>query len=316
MTALGGALGCLVSLIVALGAGVRIEVAIARGLLTGVVVAAFTVLARAVLATFATIAADHFPSGRMLNGYPCSEILPSISWSGATLLYVPRQYQRYSVDLGIGFAAYQAKFSAKSRSSLRRKLRRFAERSGGKIVWQQYATPDEMEDFYTQARAISALTYQERKLDVGLPTSAAFVDSMRKSAAEARVRGYLLFLEGRAVSFIYCPIDDGVLQYAHVGYDPAIADLSPGTVLQWNVLEALYAEKQHRMFDFTQGEGDHKRFFSTDAVQCANVVILPPSLRSWTIAVTQLACDGASRLAGTILDRFGLKRGLRRLLRR
>jgi CelD/BcsL family acetyltransferase involved in cellulose biosynthesis len=268
------------------------------------------------LAQAATAACDANPGGHMFAAYPASEPLPTLRVAGSRLIYVPRQYQLYAVDLTMGFDAYQAKFSSKSRSTLRRKIRKFAERTGGTVDWRQYTTPTELEEFYRLARDVSARTYQERKLDAGLPGGDAFRADMHVRGAEGRARGYLLFLDGEAVSYIYCPIDDGVLSYAHVGYDPKIADLSPGTVLQWHVLEALFAEKRHRVFDFTQGEGDHKRFFSTEARQCANVVVLPFSLRGWAVVLAQFLCDRVSTVAGDALDRIGLKRAIRRVLRR
>lgn len=273
-------------------------------------------LTRATLAQIATADCAAHPTGHMFAAYPASEELPTLRFSGPRMIYVPRQYHLYAVDLTMGFDAYQAKFSSKSRSTVRRKIRKFAERAGGTVDWRQYATPAELEEFYRLARDVSVRTYQERKLDAGLPGSDAFRTGMLARAAEERARGYLLFLDGEAVSYIYCPIEDGVLSYEHVGYDPKVSDLSPGTVLQWHVLEALFAEKRHRVFDFTQGEGDHKRFFSTEARQCANVVVLPFSLGSWAVVLAQFACDRISSGVGDALERVGLKRAIRALLRR
>lgn len=275
-----------------------------------------TPLTRDTLAAVATADSAAHPAGHMFSAYPASEELPLLRFSGSRMIYVPRQYHLYAVDLTMGFEAYQAKFSSKSRSTLKRKIRKFAERGGGAVDWRQYTTPAELEEFFRLARDVSARTYQERKLDAGLPGSDAFRAGMLARAAEGRARGYLLFLDGEAVSYIYCPIDDGVLSYEHVGYDPKVSDLSAGTVLQWHVLEALFAEKRHRVFDFTQGEGDHKRFFSTEARQCANVVVLPFSFRGWAVVLSQYACDRISSMAGDALERFGLKRAIRNLLRR
>ena len=273
-------------------------------------------LTRATLAATVTAARPPHDGGHMYAAYPIAERVPTLRIYSGRLVYAPRQYPLYAVDLTIGFEDYLAKFSSKSRSTLRRKIRKFAEKSGGTIDWRQYQTPAEMEEFYRLARALSAQTYQERRLDAGLPESAVFRQGMVGRAAEGRARGYLLFLDGKAVSYIYCPIDDGVLSYEHVGYDAATADLSPGTVLQWQVLEALFKEKRHRLFDFTQGEGDHKRFFSTESRQCANIVVLPPSLRGWSIVLIQFALDQLSNRAARVLDRVGLKRAIRRVLRR
>ena len=49
---------------------------------------------------------------------------PRLRGSGQLLVYIADQYQRYFVDLSGEYEIYLAKFSAKSRSTLRRKLRK------------------------------------------------------------------------------------------------------------------------------------------------------------------------------------------------
>jgi CelD/BcsL family acetyltransferase involved in cellulose biosynthesis len=259
---------------------------------------------------------DRFPSGVLLRSYPVAESLPPLSRINGALCYVPRQYRRYYIDLTGTFEAYQAKFSSKSRSTIRRKLRKFSERSGGAIDWREYRTPEDVRTFHRLAREVSALTYQERLLDTGLPASSEFIENAVKLAAQDRVRAYLLFLDGKPISYLYCPVEDGVLIYQFLGYDPAYASLSPGTVLQWCVVESLFAEGRFRAFDFTEGEGDHKRFFATDSSRRADVVVLRATLSNRCFVRLHRGCDEFSVRCGRLLDRFGLKARMRRLLRR
>jgi len=64
-------------------------------------------------------------------------------------------------DLSGSFDQYMVAFSGKTRSGLRRKLRKFAQISGGTIDWRQYRTPQELPIFFDLARTVSAKTYQE-----------------------------------------------------------------------------------------------------------------------------------------------------------
>ncbi|WP_425450070.1 GNAT family N-acetyltransferase [Virgifigura deserti] len=259
---------------------------------------------------------EKFPSGLFLKSYPVAQPLAAISRVKGGLCYIPHQFHRYYIDLTGSFDTYQGKFSSKSRSTIRRKLRKFAERSGGSIDWRQYRTPEELEVFHAGACKVSALTYQERLLNAGIPRNSAFRERMARLAAQDRVRGYLLYLDGKPVSYLYCPIEDNVLIYQFLGYDPAYASLSPGTVLQWCVVESLFAEGCYRAFDFTQGEGDHKRFFSTDSNLCANIVVLPSSPTNWGVVLLHCGLDRFSGQCGRMLDRFELKKRVKRLLRR
>ena len=64
--------------------------------------------------------------------------------------------------------------------------------------------------------------------------------------------------------------------YAHVGHDPAFNDLSPGAVLQLEAMRDLFDEGGFARFDFTEGEGQHKRQFATGGVACVDLLLLRP----------------------------------------
>lgn len=206
-----------------------------------------------------------------------SEVSCLIERSGY-LRYVPRQYKRFFVDLERStFDEYLAAFSPKSRSTLRRKVRKLAEALDGRMSVREFSTPAEIDAFYELARRVSARTYQERLLDKGLPADQYFRRRVCELAALDRVRGYLLSDAEKPVAYIFCPIEDGTLLYDYVGYDPDYKALSPGTVLQYLVIEKLFEERRHRAFDFTEGEGQHKEFFATDAALCADVYFFRPT---------------------------------------
>ncbi|HEU4855307.1 MAG TPA: GNAT family N-acetyltransferase, partial [Nitrosospira sp.] len=46
---------------------------------------------------------------------------------GTYLCYVPAQYPRYYIDMQQSFAEYKSKFSSKTRSTISRKVRKYAE---------------------------------------------------------------------------------------------------------------------------------------------------------------------------------------------
>ena len=210
-------------------------------------------------------------------------------------------YPRHYADLSRGYDDYLASFSAKSRSALKRKRRKLEERSGGTLDVRSYRTPHEVEIFYREARALSALTYQERLLDAGLPEGA--LAEMRELAAENQVRAFLLFVDGRAVSYLYAPASGLTLRYAYLGYDPAFADLSAGTVLQMEAMRMLMQESVFRWFDFTEGDGQHKRQFATGAIESVDLLLLRPTVANIAAAGALSVWDGAI----TYAKRAGLK---------
>lgn len=229
--------------------------------------------------------------------------------------FVRQRYTRYHTDLTIGFDGWLARMSGNARSGLKRKAKRIAEVSGGRLDVRRHATPAELEDFHDVARRISLRTYQERLMGSGLPDDDAFLARMAADAGADRVRAWLLHIAGEPAAYLYCPARGSTLIYEYVGHDPAFNDLSPGAVLMVEAMRDLFAEARFQRFDFTEGEGQHKRQFATGGVPCLDLLLLRPSLAN---RLSMAALGGFDRLTATgkrIADRPALK-GLAKKVRR
>jgi hypothetical protein len=246
------------------------------------------------------------------GSYPVPGPLPRLTVLPHAIRYVPHQYRRHYVDLSGTFDAYLEKFSSKSRSTLRKKVRKFAEFSGGTLSWRQFR-PEDLEDYHRLAIGVSNKTYQAR-----LHLAAALPDlgGLREQVARyGDARGFVLFHETRPVAHIFCPVQEGSLLYQFVGYDPEYEQWSPGTVLQYLALESLFAEGGFRAFDFTEGEGAHKEFFANRDVQCADLYYFRKSARNYLAIGLHAGLHSASGGATRLLDRLGLKARIKKLIR-
>lgn len=213
------------------------------------------------------------------------------------IAHVRQRYRRYWVDLTAGEAAWLGGLSANSRAGLKRKRRKLAALPGFAIT--SHRTADEVAAFHPQARAVSALTYQEALLGSGLPADAAPLVAL---AAADRVRAWLLWLGGEPVAYLACTAaagtqDDATLRYDHVGHHPGFAALSPGSVLQADALGDLFAERRFTRFDFTEGEGQHKRGLATASVACVDLLLLRATLVNRLTLAALAAFDGAVAMA-------------------
>jgi hypothetical protein len=253
--------------------------------------------------------------GFVIRALPLAGPMPTISQSGDYLCYIQRQYEHCFIDFGIGFEKYQGKFSSKTRSTINRKLRKYAEHCGGTIPWKTYRTPEEIGKFFDLARDLSKTTYQERLLGSGLPDTEQYLQNALRLAESDQVRAFILFDRGRPVSYLYCPVEAGVLSYSYVGYDPEYMHMSVGTVLQWLATEQLFAENCFRYFDFTEGQSDHKRLFATDQRLCGNLILVKRSLRNTAVVRAHSLMDRFSRHLGVTMEKYGLKARVKRLLR-
>src|SRR2546423_1317922 len=254
--------------------------------------------------------------GFLIRSHPMGRPLPSLSFVSDFVRYVPAQYERYYIELGGSFGGYLNKFSSKSRNTLHRKIRRFTAFSGGHVDWREYRTIDEIRQYYPLARCVSGRTYQERLLNAGFPDDEEFRTEMCDLASCGRASGYLLFHEGKPIAYLFCVLEGAdILLYRYLGYDPQYQSWSPGTVLQYFVLEKLFAEQEIRLFDFTEGEGPQKRFLSTGSVRCADIYHLR---RRPTIVITVLLHWALQRFSKALVDaleRLGLKSRVKKFLR-
>ena len=254
------------------------------------------------------------PDGLRVLSAP-SAALPAILARFPDLIPGARQdYRRHYIDMSLGLDGYMQRFSGKTRSTLRRKAKKLAEEAGGTTI-TAHRTPQEVEAFLALALPLSARTYQARLLDAGLPDSADARRAMLAAAEADRMRCFLLHANGAPVAYLSLPVVGDTLVYAHLGYDPDWAPLSPGTVLQMAALEALFAEERFRWFDFTEGEGAHKALFGTHSAPCSSMMLLRASLTNRALLGARSGFDRLVSEGKTLAERSGALGSIRSLLR-
>ena len=251
----------------------------------------------------------------LMRSFPTTACPHPIAVLQRAIRYTPFCYRRFLVDLNGTFENYLQHFSSKSRSTLLRKIRRFKERSEGTIDWKVYTTVDDVADFLTCALEVSRNTYQERLLGLGLPSDSLFRERMYKLAAADRFRGFILFLRKRPIAFLSCPAVEDTLLYQHLGYNPEFQEYSPGTVLQFLAFQWLFSENLFSWFDFTEGEGPQKEFFSTHHVTCADIYFFRRTLRNLFVVGTHYGWNFFGSLIGKTLRWLGWKASFKKALR-
>ena len=224
-------------------------------------------------------------------------------------------FRRHYILMDGSFDDYLARFSGKTRNTLKRKAKKFAAANGGTLDIRAYSDADEVNRFLDLALPLSERTYQARLLDAGLPDSDAARAAMLEDAAAGRMRCFLLFLEDEPVAYLSLPVRGSTLVYAHLGYDPAHANLSAGTVLQMEALRLLFAEDRFRYFDFTEGEGAHKAMFGTHSVACCSFVLLRRTLANRLLLCARGGFDTAVGKLKTISQGSGSLASARKLLK-
>lgn len=235
--------------------------------------------------------------------------------SGGMIGFVRQRYTRYYADLSGTYEGYLASLSSSARQGVKRKAKKVAQASDGKLDVRRFSTPAELQAFHGIARGIAVNTYQEKLMGEGLPGTPEFVQTMLEKAAADQVRAWLLYVGGQPAAYLYCPAAGETLIYEYVGHDPAFNDLSPGAVLQMEAFRELFEDGRFARFDFTEGEGQHKRQFSTDGVACLDLLLLRPSFAN-RAATTALGSFNRAVAGGKALVEAAGLDGLSKKLRR
>ncbi|MEL7445211.1 MAG: GNAT family N-acetyltransferase [Pseudomonadota bacterium] len=226
-----------------------------------------------------------------------------------------QDYERHYIDMAGSYEDYLARFSGKTRSTLRRKQRKLAKEIGNPYAVTEHRSASEVEAFLQAALPLSAKTYQSRLLDAGLPETAQARARMLEAAREDRMRCFLLHSGNGPIAYLSLPVVGDTLVYAHLGYDPDWSRLSPGTVLQMEALERLFAERRFRYFDFTEGEGAHKSMFGTASVACSSFVMLEPTPANRALLGARSGFDRLVTASKTLAERTGALGHIRTLLK-
>jgi CelD/BcsL family acetyltransferase involved in cellulose biosynthesis len=258
---------------------------------------------------------DRDADGYSVTSLPDAQMNALVAGAGGMLPFVRQRYTRYYLDFAGDYDSWFASLSSNARQGLRRKAKKIAATSGGALDVRRFRTAEELAAFHAIARGTSATTYQERLLDSGLPDGEDFLRTMRGLAAADQVRAWLLYIAGEPAAYLYCPIQSDTVIYAFVGHDPKFNDWSPGAVLQLEAMQDLFGEGRFAAFDFTEGEGQHKRQFATGGVACVDLLLLRPTLANRAVMAALGGFNGVVALMKRAINSAGLA-GLAKRLRR
>jgi CelD/BcsL family acetyltransferase involved in cellulose biosynthesis len=253
--------------------------------------------------------------GYMIRSLPVERVPRKLEFEDGFIRYTPSISKRYYAQLDTDYDTYLKSFSPKTRSTIRRKVKKFSEYSNGGMSFKEYRTATELDTFFKIAAPLSSKTYQENLLEAGLPTSDSYKQKIMLEASANKVRAYLLFNDDKAVAYLFLTASGDTLLYSYLGYDPSYMKWSVGTVLNWLALESLFAEKVFSILDFTDGESQQKQIFSTGSITCANTFFIRKSVLNQLVLIIHIGVDRLSSELGNLLNKLGLKARIRKLMR-
>ena len=177
-----------------------------------------------------------------------------------------------------------------------------------------FTRPDQVDAFIEQAVEISRKTYQWQLLGQGLRDAAKLRRHLLFLAEHGWLRSYLLVCKDKPCAFV-TGFQYGSRYYLDdMGFDPEWRDYSVGTVLQVGIIEDLFQNNRPEVYDL--GEfGIHKEEFATLSYLQGKVFLFRPGVYGSLVKTAHWLCNATTAGVSSVVDRFGLKKRLKKLIR-
>ena len=221
-----------------------------------------------------------------------------------------RPQPHYRLVLPTSPDVYWARFSARTRSQMRRRKRQLD------TVVRRLTRPEDVDEFLDVGHALSLMTWQWHRTQLCLANDANARLFHRRLAEMGLWRAYLLFSGEKPVAYVDGWQTGGTYHYIQPGFDQAFAKQGPGRVLITSIIDDLFEYDTPLSLDFGPGSMPYKAEFGTEHTLNATVWVLPPGTASWRIVQSLKWKQRLHKSAKAILTRTGLFARIRRLNRR
>jgi GNAT acetyltransferase-like protein len=234
----------------------------------------------------------------------------------AVRLELGDEFEHQFIRMPSTLAEYVTQLGSRSRQSVLYSQRRLRKDMGGDVRCECFESVESVDRFVSDAVAVSRKTYQWNLLGLGLRDADGLRGTLTHAARHGWLRSFILYCKESPAAFMLGSQHGDCYYYDDVGYDPAFAKWSVGSVLQIEVLEHLFARADKpSLFDFSVGYGEHKARFGNLSRRECNTLVLPPTTRNRLVASVHRGADATSRLAARVLQRTGLKNRMKQLIR-
>lgn len=209
---------------------------------------------------------------------------------GAFLLHIP--YGRrpwHLLEVQDSFEGYLGTLKAKTRSTLKRKLRQYERITGKPAILRRYESSVEVEEFLRLASQVSAESWQKHVAGIGISNDQDRRKQLIMLASQSLVRCYILFCGDEAHAFLLGYQHQGTYHFVQTGFRQSLDHLSPGTVLLYRVIHDLHEYNRPKQMDFGMGDGVHKRRFANRTREDSTVILLRPTLVNRLRSATHVA---------------------------
>ena len=270
-----------------------------------------TAFAGALARSLASGAVDYIQFNDLEQGSPLWDALHAIDREhGATLHCHRTPPARWWVDLPAQPERYWAKFSSKTRGSLRYRVRKL-QKLGSEFL--AYTSPQDMPALTAAITTLYPSTWQHRRHGLAGSPYLSEPGLWEFVANLGALRSYVLWLQGRPLAYVVGTQWNHHFITIETGYDTAHRELGAGTVLTYLMLEDLIARRSPHVVDWGFGDYDYKRVFSTRSTHSGRALLVARRLRPQCVARLAFTALEARLLLSAVLKRIGIFQQVKRL---
>lgn len=186
-----------------------------------------------------------------IPGFPVYRNIRTLQFPPGMIQYMTWSDTRFLIPISDTFNAYLQSRSRKTRENLNQNIRRWRALARGEPTMKEFRGAIQMREFFSIATPLSRKTWQG-KIGAGLEEIDRPEEVLRMATAD-QVRGYILYCGNRPAAFELCYVQGTTMVTSQAGYDPAYAKCSPGTILDYLLLEKLFAEGEMEFLDLMEG---------------------------------------------------------------
>ncbi len=197
-------------------------------------------------------------------------------------------------------------FSGKIRREARRKLRILQRAFAGRVRFQCFSEPAELDLGIRDATSVSRTTWQH---SLGDGLEGVQQQSLSFGARRGWLRVYVLYIDEKPSSFLLGQLYGKSFYCQNTGYNPEFAQFSIGSVLTAWALEDLAAIGVQQV-DLGEGSQEHNRRLRCNFCEEGTVHVYSPTLRGLLaglfVGTTQMVRTAGRRARfGLLLKHFG-----------
>ncbi len=188
---------------------------------------------------------------------------------------VPVFTDHYILKVPENLESYLASKDSKSRGKLRRIIRRLENEYENSIDIKVYTDERQIDQFFEHAEAIMEKSHL-RPLKIGFKDTEEEKKKKRWLAENGFFRSYILYLNGKPISFIVGINYKHHFFAEHIGFDMEYEKLRVGTYLRLKVIEDIAQTKCAEIIDYGHGSDEYKQNFSSKKINSIRIKIYKP----------------------------------------